>query len=62
FREARFVHPAALFAPDKAKLSSWLTSKAARGEDDPDEHAEDPRAADGAGGAEGEDAFREAAE
>ncbi|WP_292256321.1 plasmid partitioning protein, partial [Mesorhizobium sp.] len=43
FREGRFVHPAALFAPDRAKLSSWLTSKAATGEDDPGEHAEDPQ-------------------
>ncbi|RWD29462.1 MAG: plasmid partitioning protein [Mesorhizobium sp.] len=62
FREGSFVHPAALFAPDRAKLSSWLTSKAATGEDDPGEHAEDPRAAEDAGGAEREDAFREAAE
>lgn len=62
FREGRFVHPAALFAPDRAKLSSWLTSKAATGEDDPGEHAEDPQAAEDAGGAEREDAFREAAE
>ncbi|RWE93437.1 MAG: plasmid partitioning protein [Mesorhizobium sp.] len=61
FREGRFVHPAALFAPDRAKLSSWLTSKAATGEDDPGEHAEDPHAAED-DGAEGEDAFREAAE
>ncbi|TJW91317.1 MAG: plasmid partitioning protein [Mesorhizobium sp.] len=62
FREGRFVHPAALFAPDRAKLSSWLTSKAATGEDDSGEHAEDPQAAEDAGGAEREDAFREAAE
>ncbi|TIW26198.1 MAG: plasmid partitioning protein [Mesorhizobium sp.] len=62
FREGRFVHPAALFAPDRAKLSSWLTSKAATGEDNPGEHAEDPQAAEDAGGAEREDAFREAAE
>ncbi|RWE28757.1 ParB N-terminal domain-containing protein [Mesorhizobium sp.] len=62
FREGRFVHPAALFAPDRAKLSSWLTSKAATGEDDPGEHAKDPQAAEDAGGAEREDAFREAAE
>ncbi|MEI9425856.1 ParB N-terminal domain-containing protein [Mesorhizobium sp. Cs1299R1N1] len=62
FREGRLIHPAALFAPDKAKLSSWLTSKAARGEDDPDDQVEDPQAAADAGDAEAEQAFREAAE
>ncbi|RWI62183.1 MAG: plasmid partitioning protein [Mesorhizobium sp.] len=55
FREERFVHPAALFAPDKARLSSWLTSNAASGEDDLDDQAEDPEPAD-------EEPFREAAE
>ncbi|RUW17170.1 plasmid partitioning protein, partial [Mesorhizobium sp. M1A.F.Ca.IN.020.06.1.1] len=35
FREERFVHPAALFAPDNATLSSWLTGNTASGEDDP---------------------------
>ncbi|RWJ57542.1 MAG: plasmid partitioning protein [Mesorhizobium sp.] len=61
FREGHFVHPAALFAPDKARLSSWLTSNAASGEDD---QVEDPQAADNAGGAElaDEEPFREAAE
>ncbi|RWB58712.1 MAG: plasmid partitioning protein [Mesorhizobium sp.] len=62
FREGRLIHPAALFAPDRAKLSSWLTSKAATGEDDPDAQGEDPQMAEDAGGAEREDAFREAAE
>ncbi|RUW64355.1 plasmid partitioning protein, partial [Mesorhizobium sp. M4B.F.Ca.ET.049.02.1.2] len=62
FREGRLIHPAALFAPDKAKLSSWLTSKAASEEDDPDAQGEDPQMAKVAGGAEREDAFREAAE
>ncbi|RWB53799.1 MAG: plasmid partitioning protein [Mesorhizobium sp.] len=64
FREGLFVHPAALFAPDKARLSSWLTSNAASGEDDPDDQGEEPGAADNAGGAElpDEEPFREAAE
>ncbi|RWC37630.1 MAG: plasmid partitioning protein [Mesorhizobium sp.] len=64
FREERFVHPAALFAPDKARLSSWLTGNTASGEDDPDDHVEEPGAADNAGGAElaDEEPFREAAE
>ena len=34
FREGRFVHPAALFAPDKAALLSWLTKNAVAAEDD----------------------------
>ncbi|RWF79763.1 ParB N-terminal domain-containing protein [Mesorhizobium sp.] len=64
FREGHFVHPSALFAPDKARLSSWLTSNAASGEDDLDDQAEDPEPADNAGGAElaDEEPFREAAE
>ncbi|TIU17871.1 MAG: plasmid partitioning protein, partial [Mesorhizobium sp.] len=64
FREGRFVHPAALFAPDKARLSSWLTSNAASGEDEPDDQVEDPEAGDDVGGAEltDEEPFREAAE
>ncbi|RWB66215.1 ParB N-terminal domain-containing protein [Mesorhizobium sp.] len=62
FRDGRFVHPAALFAPDTARLSSWLTSKAASGDDDADEQLQDSQAAEDAGGAELEEAFREAAE
>ncbi|RWK66826.1 ParB/RepB/Spo0J family partition protein [Mesorhizobium sp.] len=64
FREGRFVHPVALFSPDEARLSSWLTSKAASGEEDPDAQVEDPEVGDDAGGAElaDEEPFREAAE
>ncbi|RUV66100.1 plasmid partitioning protein, partial [Mesorhizobium sp. M5C.F.Cr.IN.023.01.1.1] len=64
FREGHFVHPSALFAPDRARLSSWLTSNAASGEDDPDDQVEEPEAGDNAGGGElaDEEPFREAAE
>ncbi|SJM34259.1 ParB/RepB/Spo0J family partition protein [Mesorhizobium delmotii] len=64
FREGRFVHPAALFAPDEVKLSSWLTGNAATAEDNPDDQVEEPEAGDDVGGAElsGEEPFREAAE
>jgi len=39
FKEERFVHPAALFAPDDAKLAEWLSSNAAS-DDDSDETSE----------------------
>ncbi|MEY9606942.1 hypothetical protein ABIF74_011695 [Bradyrhizobium japonicum] len=34
FKEGLFVHPAALFAPDAAKLSEWLSSSAIAADDD----------------------------
>jgi ParB family chromosome partitioning protein len=37
FKEERFVHPSALFAPDPVKLSGWLSSNAATAGDDADE-------------------------
>ncbi len=51
FAEGRFVHPAALFAPDPAELASWLSSNEPNddadasglgdaGDDDPAEHDE----------------------
>ncbi|MDA9448250.1 ParB N-terminal domain-containing protein [Bradyrhizobium sp. CCBAU 21360] len=61
FKDGRFVHPAALFAPDTTKLSAWLSSSttAADDADEVDEEtadiADDP-VEDGA------EAFREAAE
>ena len=35
FKEGRFVHPAALFAPDKTALLSWIASNAVAGSDPP---------------------------
>jgi len=37
FKEAQFVHPSALFAPDAASLSAWLSSNAVTSNDDEDE-------------------------
>jgi ParB family chromosome partitioning protein len=34
FKEERFVHPAAHFAPDAAKLSEWLAKNAGAEDDD----------------------------
>jgi ParB family chromosome partitioning protein len=34
FKDGHFVHPSALFAPDPAKLSGWLSSSAASASDD----------------------------
>ncbi|MGB3274385.1 MAG: ParB/RepB/Spo0J family partition protein [Xanthobacteraceae bacterium] len=59
FKEGRFVHPAALFAPDKTALQSWLASNAVAEDDDSDELVEDGE--DSGEGADDE-AFREAAE
>ena len=44
FREGRFVHPAALFAPDKAAVSSWLAKNAVAEDDAADDQVEDPEA------------------
>ncbi len=37
FKEGHFVHPAALFAPDPAKLSGWLSSSAASADNEAEE-------------------------
>ena len=60
YKEGHFVHPNALFAPDPAKLSDWLSSRAvAADEDEADEDIADI----GEGGfGEDAEAFREAAE
>jgi ParB family transcriptional regulator, chromosome partitioning protein len=63
FREGRFVHPAALFAPDKAAVSSWLAKNAVAADDEADDQVEDPEAADSDGDQPSDaEAFREAAE
>ena len=50
FREGRFVHPAALFRPDPAKLAEYLrTNDVPEGEDEPD--ASDPAPTDDTTGA-----------
>jgi ParB family chromosome partitioning protein len=59
FKEGRFVHPAALFAPDKTALLSWIASNAVAEDDESDEPVEDSE--DG-GEAAHDEAFREAAE
>jgi len=59
FKEGRFVHPAALFAPDKTALLSWIASNAVAEDDESDELVEDSE--DG-GEAADDEAFREAAE
>ncbi|MGA0564817.1 ParB/RepB/Spo0J family partition protein [Ancylobacter sp. VNQ12] len=42
FKEERFVHPSALFAPDTAKLASWLVKHEATEDDDFDEGSGEP--------------------
>ncbi|EKS32978.1 ParB/RepB/Spo0J family partition protein [Bradyrhizobium sp. INPA01-394B] len=59
FKEGRFVHPAALFAPDRTALLSWIASNAVAEDDESDEPIEDSE--DG-GEAADDEAFREAAE
>ncbi|MDX3810347.1 MAG: plasmid partitioning protein, partial [Bosea sp. (in: a-proteobacteria)] len=64
FKEGHFVHPAALFAPDPAKLADWLTSGASAA-DDADDSDEADEGIDGSpDDASDQDvgAFREAAE
>ncbi|MET4213879.1 ParB N-terminal domain-containing protein [Bradyrhizobium sp. LA2.1] len=60
FKEGRFIHPAALFAPDAAKLARWLLSSttAANEADDVDEDT----TGDGDDPPDDVEAFREAAE
>ncbi|MFT4119146.1 ParB N-terminal domain-containing protein [Bradyrhizobium sp.] len=60
FREGHFVHPAALFAPDPAKLADFLSSSAVPEDDDTDEDA-DSGIRDGVSDEEA-GAFQEAAE
>ncbi|WP_230646856.1 ParB/RepB/Spo0J family partition protein [Bradyrhizobium sp. Leaf401] len=63
FKESRFVHPAALFAPNKVNLLAWLAKNAVTAVDEADDQVEDPDAGDeDSGEALGDEAFREAAE
>lgn len=59
FKEGRFVHPAALFAPDKTAMSSWVASNAVAEDDESDELVED---GEDSGETPDDEAFREAAE
>jgi ParB family chromosome partitioning protein len=60
FKEGHFVHPSALFAPDQAKLSYWLSRSATAADDEETEEDAD-NIDDGLSGEEAE-AFQEAAE
>jgi ParB family chromosome partitioning protein len=60
FKEGHFVHPSALFAPDPAKLSGWLSSNAATADDVAAEEDADDIAEDFSGDEAGE--FLDAAE
>ena len=63
FKEGHFVYPSALFAPDPAKLSDWLSSRAMTAdEDEVDEDAEHVGDTGEDGFDEDAEAFREAAE
>jgi ParB family chromosome partitioning protein len=64
FKEGHFVHPAALFAPNPAKLADWLTSGASAADDADDSDEADEGTDGSADDASDEDvgAFREAAE
>ncbi|ARM91121.1 ParB-like nuclease protein (plasmid) [Rhizobium sp. CIAT894] len=71
FKEERFVHPAALFVPDAAKLSEWLGKNAVAEDHDDDagaggdesaENAENPETTDEQRVDEDAGTFREAAE
>jgi ParB/RepB/Spo0J family partition protein len=46
FREGRFVHPSALFAPDAATLTEWLATQAVTEDEDTDPAGETAEAAD----------------
>jgi len=63
FKDGHFVHPTALFAPDKDKVAGWLTKNAAV-EDDELEELDVVGEDNGAGGLPDDEAdeFREAAE
>ncbi|TPJ65987.1 ParB N-terminal domain-containing protein [Mesorhizobium sp. B2-7-1] len=64
FKEGRFVHPAALFAPDATSLTEWLAKSAVAEVDDDD--SVDPEGLDdenqSSGKGEFEEGYREAAE
>ncbi|MBZ9990910.1 ParB N-terminal domain-containing protein [Mesorhizobium sp. BH1-1-5] len=64
FKEGRFVHPAALFAPDATSLTEWLAKSAVAEVDDDDsvdpEGLDDEKQSSGEG--EFEEGYREAAE
>ena len=63
FKEGRFMPAAALFAPDKAAVSSWLAKNAVAADDEADDQLEDPEVTDGDGDdASDAEAFSEAAE
>ena len=63
FKEGRFVHPAALFAPDQANLLAWLAKNAVTAADEADDQVEDLDAGDeDSSEALGDEPFREAAE
>lgn len=59
YAEGRFVHDAALFAPDAVKLASWLKKNEPVAEDQDEDDADQINEADGE---EFEEPFREAAE
>jgi hypothetical protein len=61
FKEGRFVHPSALFAPDATKLANWLTRHEASTDDDRGERSGEP-GADEVADADGDGAYRDAAE
>ena len=61
FKDGRFIHPAALFAPDEAKLAEWLLSSTRAADDADDEEDGIDGIADDPSDDEAE-AFREAAE
>ena len=63
FKEGRFVPAAALFAPDKATVSSWLAKNAVAADDEADDQLEDPDVTDDDGDDVSDaEAFPEAAE
>lgn len=63
FKEQHFVHSAALFAPDKVQLGSWLAKNAVTEDDDPDSEVEDQETVDPTEEPSDDDgSFREAAE
>ena len=61
FKDGRFIHPAALFAPDEAKLAEWLLSSTRAADDAGDEEDGSDAIANDPSDDEAE-AFREAAE
>ncbi|OYX01197.1 MAG: hypothetical protein B7Z15_19780, partial [Rhizobiales bacterium 32-66-8] len=61
FKEERFVHPSALFAPDATKLASWLVKHEASADDDLDEGSGEPDSTEPAE-APGDEAYGVAAE